>query len=107
MKRTLETCAPNGVRITKPLAAANTVFIDKVDDEGTEERADARDSICECDVHGRRVVRLVEWWTCVCGENCGVEGRPDSERELRVVVVVTKGRNPKDVREGRGKGLTR
>jgi hypothetical protein len=74
-----KTCAPDGARITKSLVAAHTVFVDKVDYENTEERADARDPICECDVHGRRVVRLVEWWMCVCGKNCSIEECPDSE----------------------------
>ena len=74
-----EACAPDRAGIAKALVAAHAVLVDQVDDEDAEERAQPRDPICEGDVHGHRVVRLIEWRVRVCGEDCSVEERPDSK----------------------------
>jgi hypothetical protein len=79
-------------RITKAIAAMRTVLVDKVDDEDTKERAEARDPICKCDVHGRWVVRFVEWCVRVHGEDHGVDRCPYSKRELGGELVVSEGR---------------
>jgi protein-arginine kinase activator protein McsA len=47
-----EACAPDGARVTKALVAAHAVLVDQVNDEDAEERAQARDPICEGDVYG-------------------------------------------------------
>ena len=77
-----ETYASYRIRLSKELISAHAVLVDRVGEEDIEERAEARDPKCERDVHGRHVVRPVELWVRVCGEDCGVEECPDSEREL-------------------------
>ena len=77
-----ETCAPDRPQIDKALVAPHAVLFDQVEDEDPEEGAQPRYPVCEGDVHGHGVVRLVEWWVRVRGEDCGVEECPDAEGEL-------------------------
>ena len=74
-----EACAPDRVRVAEALFATDAVLVDQVDDENAEEGAQAGDPVCEGDVHGYGIVRLVIWWVGVGGEDGGVEEGPKSE----------------------------
>jgi hypothetical protein len=56
-----EARAPHGTRVAKSFLATQAVLVDQVDDENAENRAEARDPICESDVDGYGVLRLVVW----------------------------------------------
>lgn len=78
-----EACAPDCARVAKALFSTDAVLVDQVDDENAEERAQPGDPVCEGDVHGYGIVRLVIWRMCVGGEDGGIEEGPKSERELQ------------------------
>ena len=77
-----ESRAPDGMRVAEALFSADAILVNQVYDEDAEERAQPGDPICEGDVHGHRVVRLVVWWVRMRGENGGIKECPDSEGEL-------------------------
>jgi hypothetical protein len=77
-----ETCAPDGARVAETLFSADAILVDQIYDEYAEERAQPGDPICEGDVYGYGVIRLVVWWVRMRGEDGGIEEGPDSEREL-------------------------
>ena len=70
------------MRITESFFSAEAILVDQIHDEDAEEGAEPGDPICEGDVHGYRVVRLVVRWVRMRGENGGIKECPDSEREL-------------------------
>lgn len=66
-------CTPYSARVRVRLLSFNTVLVDEVDDDVTEEGEDAWHPVDEGDVHGCGVVRRVGRWAVVCGENGCIE----------------------------------
>jgi hypothetical protein len=74
-----EARAPDRVRVAEALFSADAVLVDQIDDEDAEEGAQAGDPVCEGDVHGYGIVRLVIWRVGVGGEDGGIKEGPKSE----------------------------
>lgn len=70
---------PDGPGVTaESLVALHAVFVDKIDDQHSEERADTGYPVDEGDVDER----FADGWVNVGGENGGVEERPVCQCEL-------------------------